>query len=106
MLLKEITLSNFLSFGKEQTVHLNALNILIGANGSGKSNLLEAVDLLHNAPVELTKPVREGGGVTDWIWKGAERGARVSLNTVLVPNQQPLRKQRGMLFSKGIAVGI
>jgi predicted ATPase len=87
MLLKEITLSNFLSFGKEQTVHLHNLNILIGANGSGKSNLLEAVDLLHNAPGELTKPVREGGGVTDWIWKGAERGARASLNTVLVPNK-------------------
>lgn len=87
MLLKEITLSNFLSFGKEQTVHLHDLNILIGANGSGKSNLLEAVDLLHNAPVELTKPVREGGGVVDWIWKGAERGASACLNTVFVPNK-------------------
>ncbi len=51
MLLKEIMLSNFLSFGKGQTVHLHDLTILIGANGSGKSNLLEAVDLLHNAPV-------------------------------------------------------
>jgi hypothetical protein len=38
----------FLSFGRDfPGIGLNDLNVLIGANGSGKSNLLEAISLLR-----------------------------------------------------------
>ena len=43
---------------------------LIGPNGSGESNFLEAFELLRNAPGEITKPIREGGGILEWLWKG------------------------------------
>ena len=70
VLIKELSLQNFLSYGAKNAVSLNDLNILIGPNGSGKSNLIEAIDLLHSAPMNLLTPIRDGGGVSEWIWKG------------------------------------
>jgi len=93
MLLREIKASNLLSFGpKSDPLELRSLNVLIGPNGSGKSNLVEAISLLRAAPTHLAAPVRDGGGVRDWIWKGAP-GATATLE-VVVENprgSQPLR---------------
>jgi predicted ATPase len=70
MLLRELELRNVLSFGPDgAALEMKNLNVLIGPNGSGKSNLIEAITLLRSAPRELTVPVREGGGVHDWLWK-------------------------------------
>jgi len=45
-MIKQIRLRNFLSF-KDLTIDLNpGLDILVGINGAGKSNLLRAIDLL------------------------------------------------------------
>jgi predicted ATPase len=47
-MLSKITLENFFSFGKPTTIELNSgVNILVGINGSGKSNLLKAINLLY-----------------------------------------------------------
>ncbi len=71
MLIHSIRLDRFLSFGNStEATPLRPLNLVIGPNGSGKSNLLEAFDLLRNAPRDLQKPIREGGGVREWLWKG------------------------------------
>jgi len=72
MLLKSIKLTNFLSFGEPaEAVELLPLNVLIGPNGSGKSNLIEALELIRSAPKDLLTPICDGGGVRDWLWKGA-----------------------------------
>jgi predicted ATPase len=72
MLIKSIKLSNFLSFGREaEAIPLGPLNVVIGPNGSGKSNLIEAIELIRSAPKDLLTPIRDGGGVGDWVWKGA-----------------------------------
>lgn len=72
MLLRSVKLKRVLSFGPEaEAVELRALNILIGPNGSGKSNFIEALGLLHAAPRELVGPIRDGGGVRAWLWRGA-----------------------------------
>lgn len=84
MLIRSIELKNFLSFGDTQSpVTLGRLNVVIGLNGSGKSNLLEAIDLLRSAPEQLPKPIREGGGVLDWLWKGADSTPVACLNVVV-----------------------
>ncbi|NQT18753.1 MAG: AAA family ATPase [Planctomycetes bacterium] len=71
MLIRELRLKNLLSFGPEGlSLPLQDLNIIIGPNGSGKSNLIEAISLLQAAPTSLATPVREGGGIRDWLWKG------------------------------------
>lgn len=77
MLLKSIKLSNFLSFGDAaDEIAMRPLNVVIGPNGSGKSNLLEAIELIRSAPKDLLTPIREGGGVRDWLWLGAKRNVR------------------------------
>lgn len=70
MLIHRIRLADVLSFGPgSQELKLEPLNVLIGPNGSGKSNLIEAIGLLKEAPRDLHAPIREGGGVHDWIWR-------------------------------------
>ena len=67
---KSITLRNFLSFGPEaEEIPLGKLNVLVGINGSGKSNLLEAFSVLKALPRDLGGVIREGGGAKNWIWR-------------------------------------
>lgn len=82
-----------MSFGPDTPpIELRALNVLIGANGSGKSNLIEVISLLQAAPTDLLRPIREGGGIHDWLWKGGE-GVPVAEIVVIVvpPGWVPLR---------------
>lgn len=74
MFLKSIALTNFLSYGDATpAIELGPLNVIVGPNGSGKSNLLEAIELLRATPKDLLTPIRDGGGVRDWLWKGATK---------------------------------
>ena len=92
-MLKTIKLTNLLSFGAETEITFNTgLNVLIGANGSGKSNLIEAISLLQAMPKDLTKAVRDGGGIQEWLWKGEENPIAKIEAVIQNPNgQQPLR---------------
>jgi len=72
-LIQRLKLRNLLSYGLEGVeVELLPLNVLIGPNASGKSNLIEAVGLLRSAPRDLTMAVRQGGGIDEWLWKGGD----------------------------------
>jgi len=88
MLFNSIYLHNFLSYGnappETATVVLQPLNVLIGSNASGKSNLLEAFALLKHAPGQIQKPIREGGGVEQWLFEGGSPASKVLLS-VAVP---------------------
>lgn len=66
-----LQLKGLLSFGPAQNdVPLDRLNVLIGPNASGKSNVIDALSLLAALPSDLTRPIREGGGMSEWLWKG------------------------------------
>jgi predicted ATPase len=70
-LIRKIRLVNLLSYGPtSKAVSLQPLNVLIGPNASGKSNLIEALMLLASTPDDLRAVLREGGGVAEWPWKG------------------------------------
>ena len=101
-LLHSFQLTNLLSFGKESNeIHFNALNLLIGPNGSGKSNLIEAIDLLRSTPKDLPKPIREGGGVREWIWKGADSVLLgVAINAVFYNPFRPFLLRHQVAFSE------
>lgn len=88
-LLKSITLEGFLSYGPEAVpIPLTALNVLIGPNGSGKSNLVEALSVLRAVPKDLPLPIRQGGGVKDWLWRGEKaRAAQARLEILLAEGQ-------------------
>ncbi|GAB4285507.1 MAG: AAA family ATPase [Oscillatoriaceae cyanobacterium] len=69
--IRTLGLQNLLSYGSEgQEIELQPLNVIIGPNASGKSNLIEAIGLLQATPRNLAAPIREGGGVSEWLWKG------------------------------------
>ena len=78
-LLRSIHARDLLSFGPEGVdLDLPALTVLIGPNGSGKSNLFEALGLLHASPSQLARPVRDGGGIRNWLWnRGRDATARI-----------------------------
>jgi predicted ATPase len=71
--IRTMRLQNFLSYGGEgEEIELQPLNVLIGPNASGKSNLIEAIGLLKATPTDLTAPIRKGGGINEWLWKGGK----------------------------------
>lgn len=106
-MIKSLKLTNFLSFGPlAQPIPLEKLNIIIGVNGSGKSNVLEAVNLLKNAPEQIAKPIRESGGVVDWIWKGEDNaiaGVEVEFYFLKVPMRYKISFQDSIFFG-GFAI--
>ncbi len=76
MMLRHLKASGLLSFGPTGIdLPLRPLNVLIGPNGSGKSNFLELLALIRAAPSRLTAPIKETGGVAEWLWQG--QGASV-----------------------------
>lgn len=76
ILIRHLAPKNFLSFGPDnEGIDLRSLNLFIGPNGSGKSNLIEAISLMRSAPKEFRDVTRKGGGVSEWIWKGQQKGA-------------------------------
>ena len=61
--IRAIRLDSILSYGPgTPEFPLEPLNVLIGPNASGKSNLIEALSLLAAAPKDLRAPILEGGG--------------------------------------------
>src|ERR1039458_10025675 len=77
---RSLTVRNILSFGDQPTtIELKNLNVLIGANGSGKSNLIEILGLLQNAPKELATAIGNRGPIEEWLWKGAKRPPTASI---------------------------
>ena len=91
--LREVAAKNLLSFGPEGLrLELEPLNVLIGANGSGKSNLFEVLGLLKAAPTDLPGPIRSGGGIRNWLWRRDPANTATLESVVDFPSRQhPLR---------------
>jgi predicted ATPase len=82
MLIERLRLKNILSF-RDTTIELGRLNVLIGPNGVGKSNLIEVVGLLQAAPTELAPVILRGGGIRQWLWLGDDLPATASIECSL-----------------------
>jgi predicted ATPase len=92
--LRTIKLRNILSFGPDTSeLELQSLNVLIGPNGAGKSNLIEVIGLLQAAPTNLLDPIRAGGGISEWLWKGSDGTPVAEIDTTVSYPQgtMPLR---------------
>lgn len=94
MLIRHLKVSGLLSFGpKGIDLPLGPLNVLIGPNGSGKSNFLEVLSLLRASPTKLPEPVKEMGGVREWLWKGpqSKRAASIDAEIDYPKGKMPVR---------------
>ncbi len=100
MFIKELCLENFLSYNNPgQRVELQPLNVLIGANASGKSNLIEAIRLLRAVPTDLAALVRKGGGVSEWLWKGEKEYPIAQIEAKVAYEGTPLHYRLGFTSS-------
>lgn len=79
-----LKLKNFLSYGSQgEEIEMQPLNVIIGANSSGKSNLIEAIGLLKAIPTDLLAPIRQGGGISDFLWKGDNQNPIAQIEATL-----------------------
>ncbi len=105
-IIKHIKASNILSFGFEGLdLNLGKLNVLIGINGSGKSNFIELFSLLRSLPrsaedkeANLQRIISKGGGVNEWIWKGAENQVSYIETLMAGPNSNSQNVKHRLTF--------
>lgn len=89
-MIKSLHLQNFLSFGPNaEPVELGALNIIIGTNGSGKSNFIEGLELLRHLPKEdINDSFRRLGGL-EIFWREDENNTfidKIKIRAKFLPN--------------------
>ncbi|NQU06467.1 MAG: AAA family ATPase [Calditrichaeota bacterium] len=79
-LIRQVRLQNLLSFGPDTPpLELENLNVLIGPNGCGKSNFIEAISLMRSTPGKIWEVIRDGGGTPAWLWKGEKNADSAKL---------------------------
>ncbi len=82
--IRSARLENFLSFGSEgEIMELRPLNVLIGPNASGKSNLIEAFRFLSAVPRDPARIIREGGGASEFLYKGGKAKPTAKIEVVI-----------------------
>jgi len=80
MAITDLTVSGYRSI---RDIHLNlgAVNVLVGPNGCGKSNLYRSMYLLHAAASgELARAIAEEGGMPSVLWAGPRRNEPVRMH--------------------------
>ncbi len=80
-MIRSICPKGLLSFGHSTTpLELGELNVLVGPNAAGKSNLLDVLKLVSGIPVDLQGAVRQHGGLRGWLRDDAfSRGPTLDL---------------------------
>lgn len=102
MLIKNIKIKNLLSFNSDGiNLELKNLNVLIGSNGSGKSNFIEAISLLQSAPWYLASPVKDSGGISVWLHKGTQNPvANIEVLLNLKNTKHPIPIKHSLSFGE------
>lgn len=103
-IIRSIRIENLLSFSaSSQPLQLRSLNVLIGPNGSGKTNLIEVLGLVHSTSGDLSEPIRQGGGITEWLWKGGGRRSKpptASVEVLVEPAQGAMLLRYKLTFTR------
>lgn len=79
----EISISGFKSLARVEALKLRRMNILVGANGSGKSNFLAALKLLRTAAVnrpKMSEHVARSGGAKRLLHFGSKVTSRIDFD--------------------------
>lgn len=81
--LDKLTVNGFKSIQKLKGFELNNLNVFIGGNGAGKSNLIEFFRLLRKIiDGNLNEYVRSGGGISDFLFNGRKMTSKLYFETL------------------------
>lgn len=86
MKFRSLRLDGLLSFAPgSDPFEMRALNVLIGPNAAGKSNLIAALGLLAATPNDLAGAVSKGGDSGEWLWNGIPAADSAEIDAVLEP---------------------
>lgn len=92
MAITDLTVKGYRSI-RDLYLNLRSVNVLVGPNGCGKSNLYRSMYLLHAAASgELARAIAEEGGMPSVIWAGH-------------PELQPRRPGEPIQVKLGVTVG-
>ena len=101
-MLKSIRLVNFYSF-KDTTIELNrGVNVLVGINGSGKSNFLKLFELLNEAIKgrRLRRHILEIGGINEILYQGERKDKEISITLEFENSKNALQNSLKRLYYK------
>lgn len=105
-MIESLSIRGLLSYGWDPVVlPLRPLNILIGTNGSGKTNLLDVLDVLRAAPIDPLTPLRNKGGIAAWQHALPGGDGQSAIEVVLNGPQLPLRYRLTWRFQDGDVLG-
>jgi predicted ATPase len=89
--LDRIRVRNFKSI-RQVDLELNSLNVLIGANGSGKSNFIGLFKFLRKViQRDLQRTVEEGRGAEHFLYYGSKVSESMGINLEFSPNAYEIR---------------
>lgn len=92
-LIKSGAPKGILSFGPDTPpLQLGMLNVLIGPNASGKSNLLDVFELVRRIPTDIQSMVQSGGGARSWLWEN-DPELEPTLEMIVNPGDLELQHQ-------------
>ena len=92
-MVNEVTIKGYKSF-KDLHLKLEGLNLLIGSNGSGKSNFLSLFELLNNAfEQRLAEHIARTGGVDKLLYQGRKVTEQIVAQLVMGHNSYKLTLQ-------------
>ena len=100
--IERLELTDILSFGPESPpIELGPLNVVIGPNASGKSNLIRALRLLAQVPADEYLATPDGSNPDDWIRRGVhpQMGGRIKAS--IQNGDRPLTYELGIRSVKG-----
>ncbi len=80
--LDKVTIKGFKSIKSLEDFKLNALNIIVGANGAGKSNFISFFKLFRSLiDGNLNRYVRDNGGANDLLFSGPKHTQKIEFST-------------------------
>lgn len=84
--LDKLTIKGFKSIRELDGLELSNLNVLVGANGAGKTNLLSFFQMLRSLiDGNLDDYVRESGGISDLLYNGRKGTDKMYFETYFEP---------------------
>jgi AAA15 family ATPase/GTPase len=75
-IIKKITISKFRSIGEKEVIEPADFNVISGANDSGKSNYLKALNLFFNGETDFRKRYNSQDDFNKWFRDNSESGTR------------------------------
>lgn len=100
-MLKKIVLRGYKSI-RDQTIELSDINLLIGANGVGKSNFLSFFQLLNHITREnLQNYVAQKGGANTFLYGSAKQTRNISAELHFENKDEILKYELHLAFAAG-----